>query len=71
VAEGASRAKVIECSDEVPDGVLAVGRVGDIVLENSRVEFVIRGFGEGYVFPGTAAGGLVDAARLGQEDLLR
>ncbi len=71
VAEGATRAKVIECADEVPDGVLAIGRVGDIVLENSRVEFVIRGFGEGYVFPGTSAGGLVDAARLGQEDLLR
>ena len=71
VAAGSSRAKVIECGDEVPSGVLAVGRVGDIVLENSEVELVVRGFGTGYVFPGTSAGGLVDAARLGSEDLLR
>ncbi len=40
-------------------------------LENAEVKFVIRAFGEGYLFPGTSAGGIVDAARHGRADRLK
>jgi len=68
---GQARAKLVACADEVPAGRLASGRVGDIVIENSKIEVVIRGFGEGFVFPGSFAGGIVDAAPLGGEDLIK
>ena len=71
LAAGQTRAKRIACLEERPAGRLASGRVGDIVIENSKIEVVIRGFGEGYFFPGTSAGGIVDAARLGGEDILK
>ena len=71
VESGQSRAKVIECAEEVPGGLLASGRVGDIVLENGEVEFVIRGFGQGYYFLGTGPGGIVDAALVGRDDQLK
>ena len=71
VAAGASRAKVVECLDEVPTGPLAAGRMGDIVLENSLVELVFRASGEGFVFPGTGPGGIIDAARVGGIDGLK
>jgi hypothetical protein len=68
---GQTRAKLVDCLDERPDGRLASGRIGDIVLANSKIQVVIRGFGEGYFFPGTKAGGIVDAARIGGEDILK
>lgn len=71
VPAGAARAKRIACAEEVPRGMLASGRIGDIVIENARIEVVIRGFGEGFVFPGTYAGGIVDAAPVGGEDLIK
>jgi hypothetical protein len=71
VAVGQTRAKVVACTDEVPAGRLAVGRVGDLVLENARLEVVIRGFGEGHTLVGSSAGGIVDAARVGGEDLIK
>jgi len=70
-AAGQSRAKFISCTDELPPGRLVSGRVGDIVLENSKLKVVIRGFGEGYYLMGTKAGGIVDAARVGGEDLIK
>jgi hypothetical protein len=70
-APGKARAKLVACAEEVPPGRLAVGRVGDIVMQNARVTIVIRGFGEGYVLSGTGPGGIVDAATVGGEDLVR
>jgi hypothetical protein len=71
VAPGISRAKVIACAGEVPPGLLAAGRTGDVVLENAVVEVVIRAGDSGYVFPESGAGGIVDAARVGGEDLVK
>ncbi len=71
VAAGAVRAKVIACAEELLTGRLAAGRVGDILLENSKVKLVIRAFGEGYYLPGTSPGGIVDAAAQGGEDLVK
>lgn len=71
VAEGKTRAKVVACKDELVRGRLAAGRVGDFVLENARVRVIIRGPGEGYYLQGTAGGGLVDAAPIGGEDLVK
>ena len=61
VAVGQSRAKRVECLDELPRGALVSGRINDIVVENARVKLVIRAFGEGYVFPGTGFGGIDSA----------
>ncbi|HEU5059358.1 MAG TPA: hypothetical protein VFU21_22650, partial [Kofleriaceae bacterium] len=58
-----SRAKRVDCAEELPDGMLVAGRVGDVLLENDRLQVVLRGYGEGYLFPGTPPGGIVDAAR--------
>ena len=71
VAEGKTRAKVVDCKDELVRGRLAAGRVGDFVLENARVRVIIRGPGEGFFLLGTAGGGLVDAAPIGGEDLVK
>lgn len=68
---GQARAKRVACADELPTGMLVAGRIGDILLENERVKVVIRGFGEGYTFPGTHAGGIIDAALHGSDDLVR
>lgn len=70
-AEGASRAKRVACSDELPGGRLVAGREGDILLENARIKLVIRGFGEGYYLMGTRPGGIVDAARHGADDQIK
>lgn len=66
-----SRVKRVACSEELPQGLLVAGRVGDILLENDRVQVVVRGFGEGYLFPGTPPGGIVDAARRGADDQIK
>jgi hypothetical protein len=66
-----SRAKRVGCAEELPAGLLVSGRVGDILLENDRVQIVVRGFGEGYLFPGTPPGGVVDAAPRGGDDQLK
>lgn len=71
VAAGASRAKVVACAEEVPAGLLAAGRAGDVVLENAVVEVVIRARGSGYLFPESGPGGIVDAARVGGQDLVK
>ena len=71
VGAGETRAKRVDCPGELPAGRLVSGRVGDIMLENSRLRVIIRGFGEGYYFMGTKAGGIVDAARHGSVDLIK
>lgn len=71
VAAGSVRAKFVDCTDELPDGQLVSGRVGDIVLENARVKLIIRAFGEGYYFMRSSPGGIVDATHVGGEDLVK
>lgn len=68
---GESRAKWVDCADELPAGRLVTGRNGDVVLANGRVTVVIRGHGEGYYLMGTAPGGVVDAARHGADDQIK
>ncbi len=69
-AAGAVRAKLVVCDDEKVAGLLAVGRAGDVLLENELVRFIIRGPGEGFRLHGTTGGGIVDAALHGREDQL-
>lgn len=66
-----SRAKRVDCADELPQGMLVAGRVGDVLLENDRLQVVLRGYGEGYLFPGTPPGAIVDAARRGADDQVK
>lgn len=68
---GESRAKPIACVDELALGRLASGRIGDYLLENDRIQIVVRGFGEGYYLMGTKPGGIVDAARHGATDQIK
>jgi len=68
---GQARAKLVACTEELPAGRLVSGRIGDVLLQNSEIEVVLRGFGEGYYLMGTKAGGIVDAARTGGEDLVK
>jgi hypothetical protein len=57
---GQVRAKPVVCEAELPGGPNAIGRVGDYLLENSRVRFVIRA-GAGHTFVGMDGGNVVDA----------
>ena len=66
-----SRVKRVDCAEELPEGMLVAGRVGDVILENDRLQVVFRGYGEGYLFPGTPPGGIVDAARRGADDQVK
>ncbi|MBL4636720.1 MAG: CehA/McbA family metallohydrolase [Kofleriaceae bacterium] len=69
-ATGSVRAKYLSCDEEKVAGLLAAGREGDILLENSKVRFVIRGPGPGFRLHGTTGGSIVDAALHGREDQL-
>ena len=71
LAAGHTRAKLLACDGERIPGRLAAGHVGDFLLENARVRVVIRGPGEGYYLLGTSGGGIVDAAPVGGEDLMK
>lgn len=69
---GQSRAKVVECAEELVEGSVAAGRIGDILLENSRVRVILRASSsEAAVTLGAFGGGVVDAARQGGVDLLK
>lgn len=70
-AAGTTRAKVVACGDELVAGRLAGGRIGDFVLENDKVQVIVRGPGEGLYLAGMAGGGIVDAASRGGEDLVK
>lgn len=71
VAAGGARAKPVACAEELIPGRLAVGRVGDLLIENAHVRAIVRGPGEGHYLHGLTGGGLVDAARVGGEDLIK
>jgi len=70
-AAGVARAYHVHCTEELPEGVLVMGRVGDILLENSEARFVIRTSGGSATLLGGSEGQLVDAAARGQEDQLK
>jgi len=57
---GQVRAKPIVCEEELPGGPKAIGRVGDYLLENNRVRFVVRAE-TGHTFVGMDGGNVVDA----------
>lgn len=68
---GVARAKHVTCARELIDGALAMGRIGDIVLENARARFLVRtGEGAAAVI-GAPAGGVIDASLGGGPDLLK
>jgi hypothetical protein len=58
---GEVRARRVACAEELIGGPKAIGRVGDFLLENARVRFIVRGGPEGHFLLGTTGGGLVDA----------
>jgi len=70
-AAGQTRAKYVECSEEIPRGRLASARLGDVVLESSRARFVIRQLGEGHFLLGSGGGQPIDATLTGGEDVLK
>jgi hypothetical protein len=71
VAAGVTRAKVVACAEELIGGRLAGGRVGDFVIENEKLRVIVRGPGEGYYLHGASGGGIIDAAAVGGEDLVK
>ena len=71
VGGGLTRAKVVECTDELARGRLASGRIGDLVIENELMRVIIRGPGEGYYLQGSSGGGIVDVMSANGEDLVK
>ncbi len=61
MAPGEARAKPVACPDELIGGRMAIGRVGDYLLENARVRFIVRSGEAGHVLLGAAPGTVVDA----------
>ncbi len=69
---GETRAKIVECPEELVAGSVATGRNGDIVIENSIARFVIRASSdEASTLIGGFSGAVVDGARQGGRDLLK
>ena len=68
---GAVRAEHVVCEAELLEGALAMGRVGDVVIENARVRFVIRAEGGSASTLGGPAGGVIDAAASGSVDQVK
>lgn len=66
-----ARAKHVTCDAELPEGALAMGRIGDIVIENAHARFVIRTGTESASTIGGPAGGIVDAAPRGGSDFVK
>ena len=68
---GIARAQHIVCAAQLVPGSLAMGRVGDIVVENARVRFVIRAGTESASTIGGFSGGVIDAAAGDSVDQLK
>ncbi len=60
-AAGTVRAKHVACDAELAAGPLAMGRVGDLLLENAHARFILRSGPESATTIGAPGGGLVDA----------
>ncbi len=70
-AAGEARAKHVTCASELVAGSLAMGRIGDIVIENARARFVVRTGAEAATTIGAPAGGVIDAAPQAGADALK
>lgn len=68
---GQSRAKHVVCARELVPGSIAMGIVGDLVLENARARFLIRGGQDSAATIGARSGAIVDAAPHGGDDLIK
>ncbi len=68
---GEVRAKHVVCDRELVDGPLAMGRVGDVVMENAAARFVIRANEGSASTIGGPGGALIDASTVGGTDLLK
>lgn len=70
-ADGTARAKHVVCAEELPTGPLAHGRIGDVLLENARVRFVVRAQGGSATLLAGGEGAVIDATTRGGHDLLK
>jgi hypothetical protein len=70
-AAGTVRAKHVECDAELLTGAMAMGRTGDLVIENAHARFIIRGGEESATTIGEGPGALLDAGPQGGEDLVK
>lgn len=71
-AAGETRAKLVECAEELTAGSVATGRNGDIVMDNAVARFIIRASSdEASTLIGGFSGAVIDAARQGGRDLLK
>ena len=61
------RARLLGCAADLPTGPMAAARVGDFVLENNLVRFVLRAGKEGEATLGLVAGDIIDAVRIGKD----
>lgn len=68
---GQARAKHVSCADELVPGSVAMGQVGDILLDNARARFIIRTGTESACMIGAYSGGVLDAAPHGGADLIK
>ncbi|MEZ4336126.1 MAG: CehA/McbA family metallohydrolase [Sandaracinaceae bacterium] len=68
---GVARAKHVTCGRELASGALAMGRLGDIVLENARARFLVRTGAGAASTIGAPAGGVIDATLGDGPDLLK
>jgi len=66
--EGELRARRIACNDEAPG--TGEGRKGDVLLQNSRLQVVVRNPWESLTRPGLGGGSLVDVTPRGWRDRL-
>ncbi len=58
---GAARALHLRCDAQLATGPLAMGRVGDVVLENAVARFILRAGDESATTIGAPGGGIIDA----------
>jgi len=68
---GQARAKHVTCARELVTGPLAMGMLGDIVLENAEARFLIRTGDGAASMIGAPRGGVIDAALRDGPDLLK
>jgi len=60
-AAGAARASHVVCAEQLARGPLAMGRVGDVLVENAVARFILRSGDESATTIGAPGGGVIDA----------
>lgn len=66
-AAGAARALHLRCPTQRAAGPLAMGRVGDVILENAVARFILRAGDESATTIGAPGGGVIDATPTGSD----